>query len=91
MERGVLTSVALNGAGIIHDFELAAEDVRGRRPGARPGTFGMAQTGATLNQVIREAAAKRLARRGDRPSHREEGLPPPGLSVLAAERGSACR
>jgi hypothetical protein len=59
MERGVLTSIALNGAGIIHDFELAAagmtsEDVG---PGLDRGRFGMArETGATLNEVIKGAA-----------------------------------
>jgi hypothetical protein len=59
MERGVLTSVALNGAGIIHDFELAlagrtSEDVG---PGLDRGRFGMArETGAILNRAIRDAA-----------------------------------
>ena len=59
MERGVITSVALNGAGIIHDYELAAagktsEDVG---PGLDKGRFGMArETGAVLNRVIRQAA-----------------------------------
>jgi hypothetical protein len=63
MERGVLTSVALNGAGIIHDFELAvagctSEDVG---PGLDRGRFGMArETGAVLNRVIREAAGAGL-------------------------------
>lgn len=61
MERGVLTSVALNGAGIIHDFELAlagrtSEDVG---PGLDRGRFGMArETGAVLNEVIRGAARR---------------------------------
>lgn len=60
MERGVITAVALNGAGIIHDFELAvagrtSEDVG---PGLDRGRFGMArETGAVLNRVIKEAAA----------------------------------
>src|SRR5690606_22164223 len=56
---GVLTSVALNGAGIVHDFELAvagktSEDVG---PGLDRGRFGMArETGTILNEVIRAAA-----------------------------------
>lgn len=60
MERGVITAVALNGAGIIHDFELAvagrtSEDVG---PGLDRGRFGMArETGEVLNRVIREAAS----------------------------------
>jgi hypothetical protein len=63
MERGVITSVSLNGAGIIHDFEMAAsgktsEDVG---PGLDKGKFGMAhETGATLNRVIRAGAKKNL-------------------------------
>ena len=45
MERGVITAVAMNGAGIIHDLELAltgetSEDVAGS---VGNGTFGMAQ------------------------------------------------
>lgn len=60
MERGIVTAVALNGAGIIHDFELAvagktSEDVG---PGLERGRFGMAhETGAVLNRVITEGAA----------------------------------
>ena len=63
MERGILTSVALNGAGIIHDFEMAAsgktsEDVG---PGLDRGKFGMArETGAVLNKTIRQGAKKGL-------------------------------
>ncbi len=63
MERGVITSVALNGAGIIHDFELAvagqtSEDVG---PGLDHGRFGMArETGEILNRVIRDAATAGL-------------------------------
>ena len=88
MERGVLTSVALNGAGIIHDFELAvagktSEDVG---PGLDRGAFGMArETGATLNQVIRDAAAKRLGLGEAIGLHIEKkDYPHRGLSVLAA-------
>jgi deoxyhypusine synthase len=59
LERGVLSSVSMNGAGIIHDAELAmtgntSEDVAeeiGR------GTFGMAEeTGRYLNSAILEGA-----------------------------------
>ena len=37
MERGFVSAIAMNGAGIIHDFEVALSrrDVRGRRRGAR--------------------------------------------------------
>ena len=55
--RGRLGALAMNGACLIHDFELAwggrtSEDVG---PGLDRGTFGMAhETGAFLNQAIRE-------------------------------------
>lgn len=60
MERGVLTSLACNGAGIIHDFELAfigqtSEDVDKE---ILSGAFGMAEeTGGMLNQAINSANA----------------------------------
>src|SRR5512143_2403892 len=59
MERGIITSLALNGAGIIHDFELAfvgqtSEDVDRE---ILSGAFGMAEeTGRMLNQAIKSAA-----------------------------------
>jgi hypothetical protein len=58
MERGVVTSLSLNGAGIIHDFELAfagqtSEDVDKE---ILSGAFGMAEeTGAMLNGAIGNA------------------------------------
>ena len=58
MERGIIDAVALNGAGIIHDFELAfmgqtSEDVAA---GLEDGSFGMAEeTGAFLNDAINAA------------------------------------
>ena len=61
MERGIISLVALNGAGIIHDFELAytgktSEDVAAEIDG---GTFGMAEeTGRMLNEAIKEGVEK---------------------------------
>ncbi|MGE5173957.1 MAG: hypothetical protein ACM3MD_09010 [Betaproteobacteria bacterium] len=58
MERGIITSLSLNGAGIIHDFELAfigqtSEDVDKE---ILSGAFGMAEeTGGMLNQAINSA------------------------------------
>lgn len=55
MERGILTAIALNGAGIIHDFEIAllgqtSEDVEAEIDSGR---FGMAEeTGRLLNEAI---------------------------------------
>ena len=63
MDRGLCTAVALNGAGIIHDFEVAlvgatSEDVDET---LGPGRFGMAdETGRLLNQIIAEAAKDNL-------------------------------
>src|SRR5438128_816876 len=59
MERGYVSALAMNGAGIIHDFEIAlsgatSEDVD---EALGPGRFGMAdETGRILNDVIRRAA-----------------------------------
>jgi len=58
LERRIITSVALNGAGIIHDFELAligqtSEDVDRE---ILSGSFGMAEeTGSMINQAINGA------------------------------------
>ncbi len=58
MERGIVTSLSLNGAGIIHDFELAligqtSEDVDKE---ILSGAFGMAEeTGSMINGAIRSA------------------------------------
>jgi hypothetical protein len=55
MDRGFVTGIALNGAGIVHDFELAvagqtSEDVA---EGLPSGEFGMArETGEELNRAI---------------------------------------
>ena len=78
MERGIITSLALNGAGIIHDFELAfvgqtSEDVDKE---ILTGAFGMAEeTGSMLNQAIKQAGADegigaavgRMVQKGDFP------------------------
>ena len=61
MERGLVTAVAMNGAGIIHDFELAlmghtSEEVDDE---IDDGRFGMAEeTGRILNNAIVEGYRK---------------------------------
>ena len=61
MEHGYVSALAMNGAGVIHDFEVAlagatSEDVD---EALGPGRFGMAEeTGRILNDVIRNAEAK---------------------------------
>lgn len=57
IERGIVTHVATNGAGSIHDFELAmigetSEDVA---TSIEDGTFGMAEeTGAFIHQALKQ-------------------------------------
>jgi len=58
MERGFVSAIAMNGAGIIHDFEIAlsggtSEDVD---ESLGPGQFGMASETAQLNDVIARGA-----------------------------------
>lgn len=59
MKRGYVSAIAMNGAGIIHDFEVAlggatSEDVD---EALGPGRFGMAdETGRVLNEAIRRGA-----------------------------------
>ena len=85
MRRGFVSALALNGAGLIHDFEIAlagatSEDVESAL-GA--GAFGMAhETGADLNRAITEGVADGLGLgqsvgrhlQACRPSHVEHSL-----------------
>ena len=63
MERGFVSAIATNGAGVIHDFEIAlsgstSEDVDAT---LGPGTFGMAEeTGSLLNGAITSGVAAGL-------------------------------
>src|SRR5579859_475955 len=82
MRRGFVSGIAMNGAALIHDFEIAlsgstSEDVEA---GLGAGAFGMArETGAYLNKVASaaaysgigygEAAGKFLAFRKLKPKH----------------------
>ena len=55
MEQGIVTAVAMNGAGIIHDFELALMGHTSEEVDAEidEGRFGMAEeTGRILNEAI---------------------------------------
>jgi deoxyhypusine synthase len=62
MRRGVITALAMNGAGAIHDFELAlvgetSEDVAS---GLREGTFGMVkETAELINRAVSRVAERR--------------------------------
>jgi hypothetical protein len=88
MERGYVSGLAVNGAVVIHDFEVALSGATSEEveEALGPGRFGMAdETGRLLNGAINEGVARGLGVGGavaewlgrERPSHRE-------LSVLAA-------
>jgi len=63
MTRGYVSALAMNGAGVIHDFEIAlsgatSEDVD---EALGPGRFGMAEeTGRLLNEIVGSGSAKGL-------------------------------
>ena len=59
IERGLLSAIAMNGAGAVHDFEIAffGETSEEVAKGLKRGTFGMSEeTGEQINGVIKEAA-----------------------------------
>ena len=88
MERGFVSAIATNGAGIIHDFEIAlagstSEDVD---EALGPGRFGMAEeTGTQLNRAINAGVAAGLGF-GQSVGKYLDGAKPPfaQISVTAA-------
>lgn len=88
MERGFVTALALNGAGIVHDFELAlagqtSEEVA---DGLGVGAFGMArETGEQINQAIVAGDRDGLGLGAAVGRFIDgQGLPHHGVSLLAA-------
>lgn len=90
IERGIITSVAMNGACIVHDFETAYAGVTSEDVDAElgSGAFGMAEeTGRLLNKSVKKGAKTGLGRavgemiEGSRFPHKEK-------SILAA--GARC-
>lgn len=88
MEKGVISAVAMNGACIVHDFEISmmgqtSEDVDSE---LCKGTFGMAEeTGKGVNQAIKQGVkkGKGIGRSvGDHIISRK--LPYSNMSILAA-------
>jgi hypothetical protein len=87
MERGFVTAIATNGAGVVHDFEVAvagrtSEDVEA---GLGTGEFGMArETAEEVNRAIVEgdadglglgaAVGRYLSNRRPRPRHLDASL-----------------
>jgi len=93
LERGFVQGIALNGAGAIHDLELAligrtSEDVASS---LRDGSFGMArETADLLNRAVREGAAGGQGFGEAVGAFIEsEKLPHRALSLLAAARRGA--
>jgi Deoxyhypusine synthase len=63
MDRGFVSAIATNGAGIIHDFELALSGATSEEvdESLGSGRFGMAEeTGSLLNAAINEGVRRRL-------------------------------
>jgi hypothetical protein len=63
MERGFVSAIATNGAGIIHDFELALSGATSEEvdEALGPGKFGMAEeTGRLLNAAINDGVGRGL-------------------------------
>ena len=61
MTRGYVSALAMNGAGIIHDFEIALSGATSEDVDATlgPGRFGMAEeTGTQLNEILGTASAE---------------------------------
>jgi len=88
MQRGILSAVAMNGAGIIHDFELAfmgqtSEEVAST---LKDGSFGMArETGAFLNDAIAEGHERGVGiGQAVGTAMLKKQLPYENLSILAA-------
>ena len=91
LTRGVVTHVAMNGAGAIHDYEMArfgatSEDVA---VGLRDGTFGMAEeTGRGMNVAIVAGmnGGKGMGEALGVALEGESALAHPELSILLAAR-----
>jgi len=90
LEEGLINALAMNGACIVHDFEMAlagatSEDVD---RAVLDGSFGMArETGAWLNEAISEGVGRGLGLGAAVGARIEEGdFPNRRLSLLAACR-----
>jgi hypothetical protein len=87
MERGYVNHIAMNGAGAIHDYELAriGATTESVERYIRTGEFGLWRETGELNDVIREAASLELGL-GENIGRRiaESDYPYRDLSVLAA-------
>ena len=87
LERGFLDHIAMNGAGVIHDYELARIGATTESVARyiRTGEFGLWRETGELNDWVGEAAASNLGL-GENAGRRiaASGYPHKDLSVLAA-------
>lgn len=87
METGFITAIAMNGAGAIHDFEVAnigttSEDVAA---GLADGSFGMAdETGRGINEAVKKSGAEKGFGRSVGESINESEAPFRDCSLLAS-------
>jgi hypothetical protein len=85
MDRGLVSGIALNGAGLIHDFELAligstSEDVEVQ---LQEGAFGMAEeTGRDINRAISDGVGDGLGIGESLGRHLADRQPPFGTYSL---------
>ncbi len=88
MERGLLTLIAVNGACLVHDWELAliGATTESVADSIRDGRFGLWHETGRLNEIITAAAASPEAGAGGAVGQaiREQKLPHRGISLLAA-------
>ena len=88
MERGFVSAIAMNGAGLIHDFEVALSGATSEEVDASlgPGEFGMAEeTGRHLNEAIAAGAQQGLGLGQAATAYLADRHPPFGrVSLLCA-------
>jgi hypothetical protein len=88
MERGFVSAIAMNGAGLIHDFEVALSGATSEEVDSAlgPGEFGMAEeTGRHLNEAITAGARQGLGLGQAATAFLAERRPPYGrVSLLCA-------
>jgi hypothetical protein len=88
MERGFVSAIAMNGAGLIHDFEVALSGATSEEVDSSlgPGEFGMAEeTGRQLNEAIAAGVRQGLGLGQAATAYLADRHPPYGrVSLLCA-------
>jgi len=93
LEKGYLSCIAMNGAGIIHDFEfsLVGATTESVSEYIRKGQFGLWKETGTINDIVKSAAEKDMGL-GEAVGKfiMEKDLPYNDISVLAAAYRCGC-